>query len=130
MVTTQLVNVKIRPGRSGVFFERIEGLIEPPLNISRKELKALPRYGFREDESVHSVLGCKPVGSAKLVERFSGKKKRLLKVAPEVIRRDFIHEILDSLGGALAANLVIAKPVAHLSGQGHCREFSARTRHH
>ena len=49
----------------------------------------------------------------KLFKRFSWEKKCLLDVPAEVVRRDFVHQILYRIGSALATYLVIAEAITH-----------------
>jgi hypothetical protein len=65
---------------------------------------------------MHSVFPREVVSLTKLFERFSWEKKCLVNIPAEVVRRDFVHEILYRIGSALASYLVIAEAITYPGG--------------
>jgi hypothetical protein len=110
--------------------QRLEGHVEQPLCFERQIVEALPCDRFREYHSMHSVFPREVVSPTKLLKRFSWEKKCLLDVPAEVVRRDFIHQILYRIGSALSSYLVIAEAVTYPGRESDGRRSLVRGRHH
>jgi hypothetical protein len=119
LVSTELMYVEPRPRRTWVLFRQCERRIELASEGARKPGEALRGDRSSESEVEHLPRRGKPVPSSERLKRLSRQQEGALDVPSEVIGGHLVHEILDRLGRALAAHLVVAKPLPNPERKRH-----------
>ena len=107
LVAGKLVDIQIGRAISRISDHEFEGFVEPQLNATRETIEALSCGGVGKPQCEHLGGPREAMLPTETLRGFTRKQERTLHVAPKIVRGNFVHEILDCLGSALTADLVV-----------------------